>query len=188
MQGVEGDGSSGSSSGNVSDNYYLTDYRKITLAKSGSSSATENTTGSETGHSESSGDQTESGTSSNSTSTTGRDVTDRDETLTGSDSGTSSSHTVGAGQTVTDRDETGTITDAGTTSGTRSEQTSSSGTSSETGTGSSEFANADNWTETVTGKQGAGTYASMILEYRETILNIDMMVIEALEPCFMQIF
>ena len=187
VQGVEGDGS-GSGSGNVSDNYWLTDYRKITLAKSGSSSASENTTGSETGHSESSGDQTESGTSSNTTSTTGRDVTDRDETISGTDSGTSSSHTTGTGRTVTDRDENGTITDAGTTSGSRSEETTANGTSSDSSNGSSSFNNSDNWTEHVTGKEGSGTFASMILEYRETLLNIDMMIIEALEPCFMQIY
>ena len=79
---------------------------------------------------------------------------------------------------MTDRNEHATVTDNGQTTG----------TSSENATGSAGFQNADDWIETVTGKQGSASYASMILEYRETILNIDMMIIEALEPCFMQIF
>lgn len=115
-------------------------------------------------------------------------MTDRDESGTITDSGTTTDHRESSDQRVTDRGETATVTDAGTTSGSRSEQTSGSGTSSETGSASGSFANADDWTETVHGKQGAQSYAAMITEYRETILNIDMMVIEALEPCFMQIY
>lgn len=161
IQGVEGDGS-GSGSNNVSDNYWLTDYRKISQSKSGTSSASENTTGSETGHSASTGTQTE-----------GIMTTD---------------HGTAAGSNVTDRDETGSVTDNGTTAGSRNETTSTTGSSNDHETGSANFQNADDWTETVTGKQGTQSYASMILEYRETILNIDMMIIEALEPCFMQIY
>lgn len=159
VQGVEGDGSG---SGNVSDNYWLTNYRKVTLSKNGESSAHETTTNSETGHSESTGTQTETG-----------NTTDHNE---------------GTGQTVTDRDETGHITDNGTTANTRNESSSTTGSSNEHATGSANFQNSDDWTEHVTGKQGAASYSAMILEYRETILNIDLMVIEALEPCFMQIY
>lgn len=35
------------------------------------------------------------------------------------------------------------------------------------------------------GKMGTASYAKMILEYRETMLNIDMMIIRDLEDCFM---
>ena len=187
VQGVEGDGS-GSGSGNVSDNYWLSNYRKVTDHKTGDSDATESTTGSETGHSESSGTQTESGITTDHNEDTRETVTDRDESGTVTDSGTTTDHRESSDQRVTDRGETATVTDAGTTSGSRSEQTSGSGTSSETGSASGSFENADDWTETVHGKQGAQSYAAMITEYRETILNIDMMVIEALEPCFMQIY
>ena len=160
IQGVEGVG--GSSTNNVSADYWLTDYRKITLAKNGESSATENTTNHETGHSESTGTQTETG-----------NTTDHNEVT---------------GSTVTDRDETGTVTDNGSTTGSRNESSTTAGSSNEHSTGSANFQNSDDWTETVTGKQGSASYAAMILEYRETILNIDMMIIEALEPCFMQIY
>ena len=148
INGVEGQGGSSS----VSEDYWLTDYRKIHDYKHGDSQAEEHTTGHETGHSESSGDSTENVS-----------TTDHKETT---------------GQAVTDRNEHATVTDNGQTTG----------TSSENATGSAGFQNADDWIETVTGKQGSASYASMILEYRETILNIDMMIIEALEPCFMQIF
>lgn len=160
IQGVEGIG--GDPQNNVSANFWLTDYRKITNSKNGESSASETTTNTETGHSESSGTQTETG------STTDHSETD--------------------GSAVTDRDETARITDAGTTSGTRDEATTSSGTSSEETTGSGEYEKEDEYTERVVGKQGSASYSAMILEYRETILNIDMMIIEALEPCFMNIY
>lgn len=160
IQGVEGVG--GNTTNNVSADYWLTDYRKITLSKNGESEAHETTTNTETGHSESEGNQTETGTTSDTSE--------------------------GTGSTVTDRDETGTITDNGTTANSRNENTTSTGSSNEHATGSANFQNSDDWTETVTGKQGTASYSAMILEYRETILNIDMMIIEALEPCFMQIY
>ena len=145
IQGVEGEGSG---SGNVNANYWLTDYRKITNAKTGTSSASENTTGSEAAHATSSGTQTETGSTTDNKTETGRSVTDSTDNAT--------------------------ITDSGTTG--------------ETSSGTSSYTNNDSYIDTVTGKQGSASYASMILEYRETILNIDMMIIEALEPCFMQIY
>ena len=42
--------------------------------------------------------------------------------------------------------------------------------------------------ETVKGKQGTQSYASLIMEFRETFLNIDMMVIEDLGELFMNIW
>lgn len=159
VQGVEGDGSG---SGNVSDNYWLTDYRKITTSKSGEASGTEHTTNNETGHSESEGSQ----------------VTDEDTT----------SRVVESGTTVTNEEMTGTITDAGTTSGTLAGETTSTGSSSDDSTGSAQFANTDAYVEHVVGKQGAASYASMILEYRETLINIDAMVLNELEDLFMQIY
>ena len=46
---------------------------------------------------------------------------------------------------------------------------------------------SDYW-ETITGKMGSQSYASLIKEYRENILNIDMMIINDLEICFMGIY
>lgn len=46
----------------------------------------------------------------------------------------------------------------------------------------------EEYLETVKGKQGGKSYAEMIKEYRETFLNIDMMVIEELSDLFMNIW
>ena len=43
-------------------------------------------------------------------------------------------------------------------------------------------------TETVRGKMGGASYSAMLKEYRETFLNIDMQVIEALSDLFMKLW
>ena len=48
--------------------------------------------------------------------------------------------------------------------------------------------NTEDYLETVTGKQGANSYSKLLLEYRDTFLNIDMMVISELEELFMQLW
>lgn len=42
--------------------------------------------------------------------------------------------------------------------------------------------------ETVKGKMGSASYSAMLKEYRETFLNIDMQVIEALSDLFMKLW
>lgn len=159
--GVEGDGS-GDPENNVSDNYYINDYRKIRNNKNGDASGTEHTTGSETGHSESTG-----------TRSSDEETTDR---------------ATEAGTTGTDETVETSRTESGTTSGTAAEETENNGTTTETATGENTFANLDGYIEHVTGKQGAASYSTMILEYRETIINIDAMILADLECCFMQIY
>lgn len=55
-------------------------------------------------------------------------------------------------------------------------------------TGSSSLSRNSNTTEdyleTLVGKQGAGTYSKMLIEFRETFLNIDMMVIKEFSDLF----
>lgn len=46
------------------------------------------------------------------------------------------------------------------------------------------FYNTKEWTEKVIGKRGGYTYSKMLMEFRETILNIDMMVIDELKDLF----
>lgn len=46
----------------------------------------------------------------------------------------------------------------------------------------------DQYLEHVYGKRGGATFMSMIKELRENIINIDMMIIEELEPLFMQLW
>lgn len=150
VRGVEGDGSGNNN--NVSDNYYLTDYRKITDSKSGSSTASETTSGTESGtlHNEGTG-QTVTNTTGNETSTV---------------SGTTTDNTTTAGH----------------------EETTQTGTSTSNTTGAETFNNTDAYVEHITGKIGTASYASMLSEFRETFLNINKMVFDELECCFMQIY
>lgn len=48
--------------------------------------------------------------------------------------------------------------------------------------------NTEDYLETVKGKQGTQSYAGLLLEFRETFLNIDMLVIEDLSELFMNIW
>lgn len=48
--------------------------------------------------------------------------------------------------------------------------------------------NTEDYLETVKGKQGTQSYAGLLLEFRETFLNIDMMVIDDLSELFMNIW
>lgn len=48
--------------------------------------------------------------------------------------------------------------------------------------------NTEDYIETVKGKQGTQSYAGLLLEFRETFLNIDMMVIDDLSELFMNIW
>lgn len=52
----------------------------------------------------------------------------------------------------------------------------------------SDITDTTKYLEHVTGKQGTASYSKMLQEYRETFLNIDMLVIDELEPLFMQLW
>lgn len=51
-----------------------------------------------------------------------------------------------------------------------------------------DVSSTDEYVDIVKGKRGGVTYSAMLKEFRETFLNIDMMVIRELEPLFMQIW
>lgn len=55
-------------------------------------------------------------------------------------------------------------------------------------TGDSATTNMDEYLEHVVGKNGGRSYSSLLKEFRETFLNIDMMIIEELDDLFMQIW
>lgn len=66
-------------------------------------------------------------------------------------------------------------------------QTGSTNTKEETETNttsSTDITNLENYIETVKGKQGTQSYTSLLKEFRETFLNIDMMIIEDLSELF----
>lgn len=85
-----------------------------------------------------------------------------------------------SGNSNTDVDET--ITDAGTSEvkGVNSQTVNSTlnNTNDKSGT------KGDAFSESVTGKMGGGSYSKMLIEYRDTFINIDMMVIDEFKDLF----
>ena len=55
---------------------------------------------------------------------------------------------------------------------------------SKNGSGTENINNTDKYIETVKGKQGTENYSSLLKKFRETFLNIDMMIIEDCSDCF----
>lgn len=55
---------------------------------------------------------------------------------------------------------------------------------SKTGNGTENINNTDKYIEKVKGKQGTENYSSLLKKFRETFLNIDMMIIEDCSDCF----
>lgn len=78
------------------------------------------------------------------------------------------------------------------TSNTGTQTTANTGTQSTANTGTQTNAatihNENEYFEHVVGKMGGANYAELLTKFRETILNIDMMIIEELQPLFMGIF
>ena len=59
---------------------------------------------------------------------------------------------------------------------------------STTGSENSNIASTEEYVQTVRGKQGGVDYSDMLLKFRSTFINIDMMIINELEPLFMQLW
>nr|DAJ50323.1 MAG TPA: Lower collar protein [Caudoviricetes sp.] len=71
---------------------------------------------------------------------------------------------------------------------TRNTNTSGNNSSTTNGNVSATLTNTEDYLETVQGKNGGASYSKLLMEYRETFLNIDMMVIDNLEELFMQLW
>lgn len=56
------------------------------------------------------------------------------------------------------------------------------------GTGGNKFNNTNEYVENIIGKRGYGSYSKMLMEFRDTFLNIDKMVIDSLEPLFFSLW
>lgn len=78
--------------------------------------------------------------------------------------------------TVTKVNEDNTTTNTSTDTLTRGD--------SKTGNGTENINSTDKYIETVKGKQGTENYSSLLKKFRETFLNIDMMIIEDCSDCF----
>jgi hypothetical protein len=66
--------------------------------------------------------------------------------------------------------------------------TNSSGSLDSSGYESGSINTTEKYLESVSGKQGTQSYSSMIMEYRETFLNIDMLVINELQDLFINLW
>ena len=91
-----------------------------------------------------------------------------------------------SGEETVDRDVTRETSESITeqAEGSSSESTTGSRTTSETGT----VSNTTDFIEKVSGKMGGQSYAAMIREYREALINIDQMILNELEDLFMQLW
>lgn len=78
--------------------------------------------------------------------------------------------------TVTKVNEDNTSTNESTATLTRND--------SKTGNGTENINNTDKYIEKVKGKQGTENYSSLLKKFRETFLNIDMMIIDDCSDCF----
>lgn len=72
------------------------------------------------------------------------------------------------------------------TDGTNSETVVDNGNKSETTTGNA--TSTEEYLRHISGKRGGESYSKLLEQYRETFLNIDMMIIQSLDDCFMQIW
>lgn len=94
------------------------------------------------------------------------------------DSTTSSGNDSRKSNGTTENDYTGNETDNGKKDG--SVVSAKTGSSSLSGNSST----TEDYLETLVGKHGSGTYSKMLMEFRETFLNIDTMVIEEFKDLF----
>lgn len=92
-------------------------------------------------------------------------------------------------QTETDSttDDT-TTTDKSSNEGSSTGKTTSRSETSTNGTNEKKIDNLETYIESVSGKQGGKDYAEMLETYRRTLINIDMMVIDALQPLFFTLY
>lgn len=131
--------------------------------------------------------------------------------ITDDGTGSTTSETTTFGKTTTAR-ETGTVSDSETTANTRTldtttttdGETETTTQTTDTATGaentiSTETANGakttrhnisttEDYIEHVSGKTSGGSYAKMLLEYRDTLLNIDTMIINELSDLFFNLW
>lgn len=75
-------------------------------------------------------------------------------------------------------------TKTGSLTGTESDTRTSDTTASDKFTGAKTINNTDDYVQHVSGKNGGVSYSKMLLEFRETLLNIDSMVFDELEDLF----
>lgn len=108
------------------------------------------------------------------------------ETHSGLDTGYENST---SNDTGTQTNEGGYTTDnTGTQENTVNRDKGNTGTQTNEGNGNKDYKSTDEYLEHVAGKRGGMSYSQMLLEYRQTFLNIDMMIINELADLFMYLW
>lgn len=96
--------------------------------------------------------------------------------------------------TVNDTKATSNNSESGTTDQTNIAETKAKGNTTSNATTETDTANKttsndfENYVSHVIGKSEGETYSEMLLKFRDTFLNIDMMIIDELKTCFMMIY
>lgn len=96
--------------------------------------------------------------------------------------------------TVNDTKATSNNSESGTTEQTNVAETKAKGNTTSNATTETDTANKttsndfENYVSHVIGKSEGETYSEMLLKFRDTFLNIDMMIIDELKTCFMMIY
>lgn len=105
---------------------------------------------------------------------------------TGSDSKTHNND--GSYETKNTGTQTNDATQTGTVRNDINNTVRNTGTVSDSGTGTKNYDNVNDYLEHVKGKRGTESYAKMLQEYRTTFLNIDQMIINNLSDLFMGVW
>lgn len=86
-------------------------------------------------------------------------------------------------------DLTGVDSETYLTNATKTTNTDTTNTAESTETtGTTDTTNTENYIETIVGKQGTENYSSLLQKFRDTFLNIDMMVIEEFGELFLNLW
>ena len=119
-------------------------------------------------------------------STTGTTTTDHTGTDTTKHTGTDTEETEETGDmaktAATEQEMENTVAKTGSAT----KNTEASGETD--GTAAENISGTDEYIDHIYGKTGSASYSALLTEYRETLINIDMMVINELEVCFMNIY
>lgn len=159
----------------------------VDLTRSREGSGTRDTTGNNTSNRTSSNTETSKNESKDVSSASGTNNTDTLNRF--SDTPQNSMDTQGIADsvpltTVTKVNEDNTTTNESTDTVTSNGSKSENGTESVTGNNTENVNSTDKYIETVRGKQGTQNYSELLKKFRETFLNIDMMIIDDCSDCF----
>ena len=105
---------------------------------------------------------------------------------TGSDSKTHNNN--GSYETKNTGTQTNDATQTGTVRNDINNTVRNTGTVSDSGTGTKNYDNVNDYLEHVKGKRGTDSYSKILQEYRKTFLNIDQMIINSLSDLFMGVW